>query len=239
MGTVLEMRRGAIIGAALALAGLVAGCGPEAQNPLTRLVGSLVGQGQDTAAPGQSAATVDPSRVLTAEYIASGSGPLLLATLPSRDGYATLSPVGRNGAVETWRSADGIGLSLTPPGLLVATRGLGPDLMLAETGAVVAALRAGEGDIRRVHRLLDGENHEDARAYDCRVVTETDEMIFLPGEQTRQTVRLREHCVPAAGQEDRKPFDNFYWTSFSGDVIWQSYQWLGPELGTIFLQRLR
>ena len=243
MGTFLEMiltRLSVVICRMTAVLGLggmavLAGCGNSNQSPVDMLLGKLTRGGGSSE---NENAQVDPRSVITPAYLASLDNALLSARLPDRDGFATLTVISDASGVRTWRSADGVGVSLEQ-GLVVATRGLGADLMLAEVGQVSRAINAGGGSARRVMRYLDGENHELARSYDCRIVTEAVETIFLLGDQSRETVRLREHCAPAGGAAGTRGFDNFYWVGNRDGVMWQSYQWIGPDVGTMQLQLLK
>ncbi|HMO70123.1 MAG TPA: YjbF family lipoprotein [Paracoccaceae bacterium] len=144
------------------------------------------------------------------------------ARIPSRGAVATLGPVGRNGDTVTWTTADGVTLALAG-GVLVATRGLGPDLMGAEVGPLRAALagRGAAGLLPRRHAYLDGENRVATLELPCRLA------MAAPAAADAGLRRMEETCA-GAGQS----FVNSYWIGAGGSVV-RSVQWIGPEVGPV------
>ncbi len=68
-----------------------------------------------------------------------------------------------------WLAPDGSGFTFDE-GLLVATRGVGNDLMSSDLSQLRALLRAGrDGTAERFHSLLDGEGRIVLRSYVCSV----------------------------------------------------------------------
>lgn len=148
------------------------------------------------------------------------SGPRLVVQIPLRKTTATLARIGVNADVETWITADNVSLSFRQ-GILVATRGLGFDLMGASATGTLAALSGAEkGVYRRQMRYLTGDNHTTYLMAGCQ-------MDHLATEvRSGQTLQpFQESCV-AAGHK----FTNLFWINASG-TIQQSLQWVSPEVG--------
>ncbi|MDH3263202.1 MAG: YjbF family lipoprotein [Paracoccaceae bacterium] len=211
-----------------ALLALLAGCGTAGDSPLgfalSGIVASLGGGGAKAAGEAALAAQLTP------EALARATRPLLFAELPSRDARATFVIGGENRGHVTWLGADGIGLVLRG-GVLTSTRGLGPDLLASDTAAAEAAIRRGEGSATRSHRYLGGENQVIARNFACGYISEGRATIEIVG--TRHATRVvTERC--AGG---RTHFENRYWIGADG-FVWQSTQWIGPEIGAVTLKQL-
>ncbi len=209
------------IGAAIAVL-LTAACGPlQSENVGRAAVSGIL----STARGGAAAATPPLSRAT----IEAASGPLIYAAVLQRGTSATLSLAGTNSGKDTWIAVDGISLTVQD-GLLIATRGLGDDLMAAD----VAKLRQGFQDgrqTRRVHDYLTGQDEIRRQTYDCTMAAKgsTDIVIF----ERRQSVTLYEEtCTGSASV-----FLNRYWRDGSG-VIWKSQQFVSPGVGHIEIQRL-
>ncbi|MGJ8588290.1 MAG: YjbF family lipoprotein [Yoonia sp.] len=170
-------------------------------------------------APEQPAVTADVLRAsLTPEILARSESRLLLLEVPSRDAVAILSRVEINQGVETYLTADGLAISLRD-GIVVATRGFGFDLMVADTGEMGDALPAGAASSARVHRYLDGENHIIAQSFGCRV--------SRTSERT-----MRESCASS-----EISFENSYSLNEAG-VIVASRQWVSPQIGYFVIEML-
>lgn len=175
-------------------------------------------------------------------------GPSLLAEIPSRNASSLLSVSAVNGPVTTWLTPDSVSLGLSGPGVVVATRGLGHDLHIAEAAASSAALAAGRPaqGLARTHRSLGGDGRlRDAR-FTCQILAAGRETVRI-GQRAQPTLRFEEHCAPAAGSEaagsdapnsDTAGFTNIYWRDPSRPLIWRSQQQLTPQVGPIILQRM-
>jgi hypothetical protein len=214
MGAVLAMRRAIHVAGMMTAFGLMlAGCG-------------------QIALPGQGGETADPRTGLTRAALEARGQPRLYASVPGMGTAALLGLSGRNGDVLTWRTPDNVALSFAE-GVLTATRGLGPDLMTAETQgtrALLAGRAAADGHVLR-HSYLDGEHRPQIRAYQCRSAGRESETITIVG--TRHAVtRVAETC-----RADGTQFTNVYWRGADG-VIWKSRQWIGPDIGYLRTERL-
>lgn len=168
---------------------------------------------------------------LTRAQLAGVDQPLMQVVMPSRDALGTVVIAGRNGEVITWQTSDNRTMAFDH-GVLVATRGLGEDLMSADVAQARAILRGGGNDwAPRIHSYLDGENQQYFTTFQCRALSRTPETIEIV-ERRHATTHVVERCV-----NDDLTFDNHYWLGRDG-VMWQSHQWASPSLGLIETQRL-
>lgn len=166
---------------------------------ITALAGCLPGQGRQAPALG-----VTPGE------------PLLQITLPAQGARATLKRVGVNGDVETWQSGDGVSVSLRR-GVVVATRGLGFDLMGADAGPTLAALSGGPaGPYRHQMRYLTGDNHSTYLSAGCTMA--------------QAGGRHEETCITHRGR-----FTNLYWLDSAGRIL-KSRQWIATEIGYLEIE---
>ncbi|WP_372675383.1 YjbF family lipoprotein [Aquicoccus sp.] len=153
----------------------------------------------------------------------------LRVVLPKTGAEASLAPVSRRGDVTVWQTLDGITLSFRR-GSLIATRGLGDDLMSADVDGRLEMLRnsrdPGEhGYYPHIRSYLDGEDRTVFRSYQCRRVAQTQAGTEAEaGITSGQLRRIEELCVSPV---DR--FTNVYWLDPGGTVI-RSRQWISPML---------
>ena len=218
------MRRLTMRGLALcALMGLAAcDTGTDAASPVTvrdLLAARLAGTDRTAAFEMPSRAVLDRRAT-----------PLLYMAIPALGAQATLSPVAQNAGTVTWTALDGVSVA-TRGGLIVATRGLGHDLMSADAGQVLTALNRGGGRATRIHYRLDGEDRTEALRFACTIRAEGEERIGIVGRPVA-TRRLSESCDGPVGR-----FTNRYWIDAAGRMA-QSRQWLVPEIGAATTQRL-
>lgn len=214
---IASLTRMACMLAALSLAG----CGNDvAQTGPLRAVGQVLAG----AVPGRAAApglqSADQVRAATppAALAALAGKQIRIATLVAPGAAPLASPLvetGRNGDVITYNTPDGVAVSLRQ-GVLIATRGLGRDLMSADTGALLAGLRGGGAAPVRVHRYLDGENREVLRSFACRL--------------SRAGRTVTEAC-----QGDGVQFENSYVLDGTGRIV-ASRQWVGPDARVIAIE---
>ena len=221
MGKGLAMRRSLL--ALAAVLGLAAcDTGTDEASPVSirdMITARIAGLGQPGAEFGM------PSRAVLDQR----TEPLLYMAVPAIEAQATLSPVARNAGTVTWITLDGVTVS-TRDGLIVATRGLGHDLMSADLAPVRSALPEG-GRATRIHYRLDGENRTEALRFACTIRPEGREVLDIAGRRVA-THRVAERCAGPAGS-----FTNRYWIDDAGRLA-QSQQWLLPEIGAAMTQRL-
>lgn len=158
----------------------------------------------------------------TARSADAPTGPRLQVQIASRGATALVSRVAVNNDVETWRSVDNISLSFRD-GVLVASRGLGFDLMAADPqGTITAFAGQTDGVYRRQMRYLTGEHHSAYLTAGCSMTTTGIESV-----DGISLVRSEERC-----QAGRHVFTNIFWRDQSNHVR-RSTQWLSPEIGYI------
>ncbi|WP_308916543.1 YjbF family lipoprotein [Jannaschia sp. LMIT008] len=153
----------------------------------------------------------------------------LVAVLERRDVAAVLLPGPTVAGTTTWIAADATTVSVRHDGLVVATRGLAPDLMRADLSEIASALDAGAGPATRVHRHLDGLDREVVAAYACRIRTEGPGTVTILGRAI-PALHLTERCA-----NGRVRFRNDYWRDRTGRYV-RSRQWIGEEAGHIRLE---
>lgn len=201
--------------AVLGLCALVA-CGNAPRDPILSGLQSRVQRAVSPPAPPPSLSE-QRSRVL-ADVAASGTtDPVLLVTLPAQSAVASLVPLGANGDAVTWVDPTGVSLT-TRGGVMIATRGLGHDLMISDASAVLDAMAAGGGRYTRLYRHLDGEGQLGRLVLDCA--------LQRSGQLWRETCSTADTSV-----------DNTY--TESGGRITESRQWVSPEIGYAITEQLR
>jgi hypothetical protein len=116
-------------------------------------------------------------------------------------------------------------------GLLVATRGLGGDLMGADVSQVRAALTAGGGTATRRHDVLDGMDQVVTETYQCTITAEGVEQVDL-GLRQVSLPKFSETCDGAGVR-----FENLYWLDDDGSVL-SSRQYVSRTVAYLRANRL-
>ncbi len=211
------MRCGWLLGLCLVLAG----CGSQRadEGGLVRQIGGSLRGAAGVFGP--RAAVPDMPPALTPALLAGIGSPVMVVRIGPPDQVAGFLPVAANGEVLTWSTQDErITLAFTG-GTLTATRGLGDDLLTADTGELRARLASGESGLAvRVHRYIGGENEVVSAAFRCRVIDAGPDPAQLPFE-TRPARLFIERCT---GVEHS--FENRYWRA--DGIVLRSEQWIGP-----------
>ncbi len=179
------------------------------------------------------AAAIDPVDLrarLTDDYIARLAVPLILVQVPQRGLVATLVPTGQNGTVRSWRSRDAVQLSYDQ-GVLVATRGLGHDLMSADVAGTVAALRGRSGQYDRASSVVDGAFRTVVTHWTCAMSRHGGLSHDAPTGPVAVTVFV-ETCTGPTTIENR------YHVGADG-VLWWSRQWASTEVGVLETERMK
>lgn len=228
---------------------LLAGCGPIYSYSSAPAIAQPPAQAPTQAAPTRPGlralvASVNPFRreaelpapqdILTPEVLARATTPLLLMQYEDRVGWALFQPIVQNGDVLTWLSDSGESLSFDSEGMLQATRGLGRDLMTADTAPITRFLGQGRRqgtDLLRVQEFLDAQNTVLRMAYICDV---TDAGV-APRRLLNATPRLRELRETCTGGDGRE-FTNLYWLDPVTGLLRGSTQWVSPENGRVTLE---
>ncbi|MGO4906797.1 YjbF family lipoprotein [Pseudorhodobacter sp. W20_MBD10_FR17] len=156
--------------------------------------------------------------------------PLKLVTIESRGAQAAIFKIGANGNVETWASQDKKSLSMRN-GIIVASRGLGEDLMSAAVPKV-AQLQHENTTHLRVHTVLDGEDKPVQLQFECRMIGQVAETITVV-ERNYATHRTTETCSGPSGR-----FSNTFWIE-AGGKIRKSHQFLSNSIGYVTVEQLQ
>lgn len=153
-------------------------------------------------------------------------------SLPTTGAVAVLAPVAQNGDVTVWQTLDGITLSFRQ-GVLVATRGLGDDLMSADVEGDLDVLHGtgGDGYHPHIRSYLDGEDRTMFRSYQCRRTAQASDSVTVAG-QVQSARRSEMRCI-SPGQA----FTNIFWLDGRGSVI-KSRQWVSPVMQYMETERV-
>lgn len=156
--------------------------------------------------------------------------PLMLAELKQLGTAAGVTPSASNGDVVTWQTGDRVSLSFRD-GVIVGSRGLGQDLISADVGNTLAALRGGaRGYYPKFHSYLDGEHQVQFRSFQCQITARAAETIVI-FERRHDTTRIEETC-----HSPGLKVVNRFWQG--GGITWKSQQWVSPFVGYLLTERL-
>ncbi len=135
------------------------------------------------------------------------------------------------GAVVQWRTEDNVTVTMRA-GMVIATRGLGGDLVSAHVPAATGTLGpARSGERALFVRTGDLAEHRISLACDLGDLgAETIEIV----ERAHATRHLRETCEAEGGGR----VENEYWIDSRAGIVWQSVQWAGPHVGYLRIRRL-
>jgi hypothetical protein len=174
----------------------------------------------------------NPLATLTRSQLAGFSGPLILAHLETNNAYSSLSSVGTNGNATTFITPDQISLTLNN-GVLIASRGLGGDLLSSDASSTLSALKRKDSDgFKRIHRRLDAEDHIISEVFDCILKQGATEKIEVV-EKTYIVDTYLESC-----KNETHEFQNSYSISRKDGNIIVSRQWISPSIRYINLWML-
>lgn len=210
---------------ALATAAALAGCGND-----------------DTAAPGLAAgrdvalglwkkrtAPDAPPTPLSRAQLAGFNTPMIMAQMKGGEVLLYLVPIGQNGNVETWSTSDDRTFSFRD-GVLIATRGLGPDMMQASAPSRMQLQNAG-GSHRRSYYYLDGNDKTQRIDYDCTVTDLGIAKIDVVAMQ-HTTRHMQENCNGNGVQ-----ISNEYWFE-TGGKLRKSKELIDTDVGYAEISRI-
>lgn len=204
---------------------VLSACGSDTEAfPVARHV-----QGIAKAKLGKSKPNEQPAPI-TRSLLAQVVSPVQLITIEQFEKQALIAEIARNGGVETWSTVDDVTFA-TRDGVLVATRGLGDDLMSAATPSR-AQLSAGGNSFNRRYVHLDGLDQTQTTTMTCTTSQSQSETIEIV-EKTYQSRRVVETCV-SSGQR----IENTFWWDGTGKLR-KSRQWVSPKIGSILIEDLR
>ncbi|WP_245706623.1 YjbF family lipoprotein [Ruegeria marina] len=161
-------------------------------------------------------------------------GAALEVTVEARDAAAYLyvnaeRDDGAAGQVTVWRTGDNSTIALRN-GVLVATRGLGGDVLSSEVRVGGGPGPSGGG--AHVMLIRGGDEEAQRMALVCELAdlgTETIEIV----ERRYPTRHLQQTCSGSGGEAI-----NDYWVDERAGLVRQSRQWAGPYLGYLRLRQL-
>lgn len=171
---------------------------------------------------------------ITRATVANANIPVILVESMEQGTKGTAIPVAINQSSVTWTTANGVHL-VFKESVLFSTRGLGPDLLTAETDQVTRNIAEGvpTADYVRVFRHVEGDEqvHSTEVACELRLLgTEPREVLGVIYE----TVRYTETCLDPVTENTVK---NSFWIG-AGGVIWDSIQWVSHQAGYLRVSRL-
>jgi len=176
-------------------------------------------------AKNRGVAAANPLVALTRAKLAGREGPVMIMYTPKKRTYSTLGLIGENQDVQTFGTPTKKSISMSG-GVMLATRGLGADLLAADTQAVRAALKAAKATTyTRRYRRLDGTNLLVKESFQCSLTNAGAETIEIV-ELRHRVFQLRERC-----ENETSAFSNTYWASVDNSVIYKSHQWVSRKVG--------
>lgn len=180
-----------------------------------------------TVRDGQREATTPDPRAMAQVAMTQMSEPVMLAVLEDRAAVALTVPYGENGATRTWTTIDKQTLALSS-GRLIATRGLGFDLMSHE-----GPRRPTVGKTTRRLNTINAAAERESIILNCETPQPIRETIDLMSGESLTALRYTETCRGGGYK-----VQNLIWMTPAGDMR-QSRQWVGPGAGFLTLQVLR
>jgi len=202
-------------------------------NQVTPLQLQVLQAGQQIIASKRSVKVERPP--LTRSTLDAVEGSYIEAVVERRDALAYLHVDARRqdqhpGQITVWRTDDNVTLTMRN-GVLIATRGLGGDLLSAQVPVRSGTLGPAHGGAH-VMSLRSGANHQRRLSLACELIDLGPETVRIV-EQSYSTRHLQQRCSGGGGE-----VVNDYWVDSSAGLVWKSRQWAGPQIGYIRFRRL-
>lgn len=200
----------------LTVCAALAGCGndPNRTDPL-RILG--------LSGPSDEAASITPEQMARAA-LAQLAEPVMLVRLESDGRVALMVPLGANGPVTTWTTVDRQTIALRY-GRVIATRGLGTDLMSSTAGSP-------SGSSRHSMITLDAAHQPVRTEIVCSNPPRAGDTVRLASGVALRATRTSESC-----HANGTAFRNDFWV-VEGKMR-RSRQWLGDDSGYLTIEVLR
>jgi len=228
MGQGLALKILSRLSAAVIACALVVGCDKAQLSPMMATVGTLAQaslvQFKEKRAQSAGVAAKPVSR---AEIEAYGI-PILRAVVEFRGADVLLTLADTKGSVQTWTTTDGTTFTLRD-GVLIQTRGLGPDVLSADAPTVGQLLQNGATYQRR-YFFLGADDQVSRRTYDCTVTVVGRETITVV-ERNHSVTHVKEACTRPQGS-----IGSEYW--IEGNKIRRSVQSTSGLAGLILFERV-
>jgi hypothetical protein len=170
-----------------------------------------------------------PGPITTRASLDKFNTPMILAELPAKSFFTFVVPYARNQDVETWASTDDKTISFRQ-GVVVATRGFGPDIMQAATPNI-SQIAAASGTHDRSYYYVDGGDQTLRRDFRCTLSNLGSDTVTVVDRQ-HTTRHVTESCTGDSGS-----FTNEYWFE-NGTFLRKSKQLLIAEWGYLVLSRV-
>ena len=209
--------------AVLSLVGLLGACGNQTDADPSVALFKSVTQGAQARLNKSAPAPSDSDIRAALEGVGT---PILRVESEATRGFTFLAPLGNNQGIATWSSNEFQTVSMRD-GVLLATRGFGPDIMAA-TAPPATQMARGAGMHNRTFIYLDGGDQTVRSQMTCTLSDAGAETVTILG-LSYPTRRVTESCVGKRGKDK-----NDYW--FSGGTILQSRQFLVPGQPGVVLQ---
>ena len=172
----------------------------------------------------------DPAQLTAARKMLEDGGiPLYIIQSKSLGLQDYFSKLGQNGDVITWSTQSYKTISMRD-GMIVATRGLGPDI-LSTYAPTTEAVRRGTGTTQRSYFVNDAADQGQRLDFDCQLKDAGMQTISLIGK-AYGTHRIDEACTGAAGS-----FVNSFWFDNRAKLR-QSSQHLAMGIENLLLQKI-
>lgn len=146
------------------------------------------------------------------------------------------------GNIVQWRAEDDVTVTMRN-GVLIATRGLGGDLMSAKVPVAPGQAGPATGG-ERIYYVRTGDLEERAIFMACDLVDLGPETIEIV-ELRYATQHLQERCVTSDGDRPAGELRrgegrivNDYWVDQRAGIVWKSRQWAGPHIGYLGISQL-
>ncbi len=230
MGPGVALTSSARFSAALIALLTLASCGSEKYqgSPLVQAVGAVAKATVGKASAKRAGATAAaPAPVTRADLEAYGV-PILRAVIAARGADALLTISDTKGGIVTWSTTDGTTFTLRN-GVLIQTRGLGPDLMSAQAPSL-AALQTNGSTHQRIYFLLGADDRTIRRTYDCTVSVGGKEVVEIFG-RSHTTTHVTESCT-----RPQDTITNEFW--IEGSVVRKSRQLASGGAGFIDFEQV-
>ncbi|MFD1342225.1 YjbF family lipoprotein [Litorisediminicola beolgyonensis] len=216
--------------AALALTCLLAACGPAREDEIgpVKIIDQTI-RGVFGIEPEFTPFT--PKQL--GDAVRGTQGPLILIEPETRDAQALMIQIERNGSYATFATPELQTVTLRR-GLVVATRGLGGDLMSSEEDALLALIaRRSTGQARYTMRFLDGADQTREVRFTCtsspRRILNYQNGVIPP----TLVVWLDVTCTAPEGV-----VEHIFLVDGQGEIL-RASQWVGDLTGHLKVSKLR
>lgn len=164
--------------------------------------------------------------------LAATRAPVALFTAEARQNQFLMLEIERNGAYRTFGSSSRQSITFLD-GMMVATRGLGNDLMSSDAASLYALVSARKnGSVRYTLRFLSAEDKTTVHEFECSVSP------AVPVAVQAGQIDTTAQSMIAVCRGEYLSFSNVYAVDRSGRII-SARQWMGDKTGYMTVQMLR